>query len=283
MQPRIGAHLSIGKGLPATAESAVKLGVEAFQVFSRNPRGASARTWSEEEVRAFRTIISENHIDPVVVHIPYIVNPCSGRDDLYELAHRIISEDLVRCDIIGARYLVLHPGSRGEQAVEQALERLVNLLKKVLDDYDGNTMLLIETMAGMGKEIGTDFSDFKVILDGVNRPDRLGVCIDTCHLTAAGHDMKTAQGIKATVEDMGRCIDIGAIKVVHANDSAKDIGSKVDRHAPIGAGFIGIEGFNALLAEPFMRSLPFILETPPDTIEQDLAILREIRQKLNKK
>ncbi|MGE5403792.1 MAG: deoxyribonuclease IV [Candidatus Saccharibacteria bacterium] len=283
MLPRIGAHLSIGKGLPATAENAVKLGVETFQVFSRNPRGASSRTWSEDEVSTFRQIIKENNIDPVVVHIPYIVNPCSGRDDLYELAHRIIAEDLVRCDIMGARYLVLHPGSRGDQMAEEALERLVNLLKKVLSDYDGETMILVETMAGMGKEIGTDFADFKAVLDGVNRPDKLGVCIDTCHLTAAGHDVRTAKGIQATIKELGTYIDTAAVKVVHANDSSKDIGSKVDRHAPIGAGFIGTDGFNALLANSFMQNLPFILETPPDTIEQDLAILRDIRQKVNKK
>lgn len=277
MEPRIGCHLSIGKGLKATAEKAVSLGLETFQVFVRNPRGAAARAWSEQEIAEFTKTVEQSGIDPVIVHIPYIVNPASNRQDLYELAERIIREDLERAIALKARYLVLHPGSRGEGSAEEAIERLTALLQRVLHKYTGDTMILIETMAGMGKEIGHEFSQIKTILNGVNHP-MLGLCLDTCHLLGAGYDVVSKEGIAATLEELGRYMDLNLVKVVHANDSQKEINSRIDRHAPIGTGFIGRQGFVNLMAHPKLKKLPFILETPPETIEQDVQVMRELRE-----
>lgn len=277
LSPRLGAHLSIGKGLDGTARSAVEMEVETCQIFLRNPRGAGFRVWKDAEVATFKETIASHQIGPVVAHIPYIVNPASGKDDLYELAQRIISEDLKRCDLIGAAYLVLHPGSKGDLSLEEAIARLAALLNRTLAGYDGQAMILIETMAGMGKEICASFEEIRMLWQAVEGRDHLGVCLDTCHLLAAGYDMVTVDGIAGMLAEAEKKIGLDKIKVVHANDSQKGKGSRVDRHAPIGTGHIGREGFANLMRNPFLRQLPFILETPTATLAQDLAALREIR------
>ena len=156
-----------------------------FQVFLRNPRGSGFRVWKDREIQQFKETNGRHGIYPVVAHIPYTVNPASPRDDLYELARRVVTEDLDRCDIIDAPYLVLHPGSRGDAATEEAIERLIALVNNVLDGYEGNAMLLIETMAGMGTEICSNFDEMKRLWSGIKRR-RLGLCFDCCHLFAAG-------------------------------------------------------------------------------------------------
>lgn len=280
MLPRIGGHLSVGKGMVVTAKTAAKWGAETFQIFVRNPRGAAARAWGEDEVQGFRSIIAENGIDPVVVHIPYVVNPASEKEGLYELAERIISEDLARCDLIGARFLVLHPGHRGEGTLEQAVERVAKLLKKVMKAYKGNTVLLIETMAGMGKEIGADLQEIKAILDAAKiSRDRLGVCIDSCHLLGAGHDIASAGGIEEFLKQFDQMIGVDRIRVMHINDSQREIGSHIDRHAPIGQGHIGKEGVTNLMRSPILQQLPFIIET--EQVEEDIITLRTIRDQIN--
>lgn len=277
-KPRLGAHLSIGKGLISTAEQAVKWGVETFQIFLRNPRGSAARVWSEKEIRSFTSRIAENGIDPVVAHIPYIVNPASSRDDLYELALRVVAEDLIRCDLIGARYLVLHPGSRGEAPIGAAIERLVGLLNLALEDYEGKATILIETMAGMGTEIGASIDELHQIIQGVKRTDRIGACIDTCHLMGAGYDLASPAGLNHWKKEFGELIGLEKIKVVHINDSQREVGSRIDRHCSIGTGHIGIKGFARLMADPTLRELPFILETPAETMPNDLKTLHSLRK-----
>ncbi len=273
--PRLGCHLSIGKGLDVTASNAAKIGAETFQVFLRNPRGAGFRVWKDREIQKFKETLNEHGIYPVVAHIPYIVNPASPRDDLYELARRVVTEDLNRCDILEAPYLVLHPGSRGDGSTEEAIDRLISLVNNVLEGSEGKAMLLIETMAGMGKEICSTFDEMKLLWSGINRKDRLGLCFDSCHLFAAGYDVATSDGLSRLLDEIDNKIGIHYLKVVHINDCLRELGSHIDRHAPIGKGQIGVDGIANIMKNPLLQELPFILETP--TIEQDLKTLREIR------
>ncbi|MGE5398429.1 MAG: deoxyribonuclease IV [Chitinophagales bacterium] len=275
--PKIGAHLSIGKGLKNTADMAVQWELDTFQIFLRNPRGSRARSWNKEEIEVFTSTITDNQIGPVVAHIPYIVNPASCREDLYELAARIITEDLERCDMLGAEFLVLHPGSYGDDGKEAAIERLSNLLNKVLDGYTGPATILIEAMAGMGKEIGASVEELRAILQGTRHSLRIGICLDSCHLTGAGYDMTSSEGVKATLDEFDKTVGLDYVKLLHANDSQREIGSRIDRHASIGEGSIGIKGFQAMMNNTFLRNLPFILETPPENLQQDLQTLRTIR------
>jgi len=276
--PRLGGHISIGKGLDATARNAAKMGIETFQVFLRNPRGSGFRVWESREIQQFKDTLSEHGIYPVVAHIPYIVNPASQRDDLYELAQRVITEDLNRCDLIDAPYLVLHPGSRGDATAEEAIERLIALVNKVLDGYEGNAMMLIETMSGMGKEICSNFDEMNALWQGVQSKERLGICFDTCHLFAAGYDVVTPAGISQLIDELDRKVGLQYLKLLHVNDSQREMGSHIDRHASIGTGHIGIEGFTNLMKNPVLKEKPFIIETP--TVQEDFRTLRDIRASL---
>lgn len=277
-RPRLGGHISIGKGLEATAKNAVKMGIETFQVFLRNPRGSGFRVWESREIQQFKDILSKHGIYPVVAHIPYIVNPASQRDDLYELAQRVITEDLNRCDLINASYLVLHPGSRGDATSEEAIERLIALVNNVLKSYEGKTMMLVETMSGMGKEICSNFDEMKSLWQGVQYKERLGLCFDICHLFAAGYDVVTPAGIRQLLEELDSKVGSQYLKLVHVNDSQREMGSHIDRHASIGTGHIGIEGFTNLMKNPVLKEKPFIIETP--TVQEDFQTLRDIRAAL---
>ncbi len=276
-QPRIGAHLPIGKGLKHTADEAVARGVEALQIFVRNPRGRGARTFTEEEIDYFKAMVLTHNIDPVVVHIPYICNPAAARDDLYEFARQVVKEDLERCSLIGADYLVLHPGSYTTSTLEQGIARIVGLLNDVLDNYAGKVTVCLETMAGQGTEIGRDFNELNTILQQITNQERIGVCLDTCHVFAAGYDVSSEEGIARVLKEIDRTFGRDAIKFIHSNDSQKELGSRRDRHAHIGDGFIGEAGFKRLLRHDFFDTFPFILETPLEEIDRDIAALKKLR------
>lgn len=277
MLPKIGAHLSVGKGLVKTAVQAREMELDAIQIFLRNPRGAAARALGEEEIQAFRKEVELSAIDPIVVHIPYISNPASIKSDLYELAARIIREDLQRCDLIGARYLVLHPGSSTGSTREESILRLARLLNGVLADYNGAAQLLLETMAGQGSEIGKSFDELKIIFDNCQYASRLGVCFDTCHTYAAGYNIKTAEGLDATARQLVEVLGPDKLKVVHVNDSQTIHGSNRDRHAPIGKGELGEEAIKRIMHHPLFNKIPFILETPSETLAEDVEILKKLR------
>lgn len=275
--PVIGAHLPISKGLKATADDAVLKGAEAVQIFLRNPRGRGARNFTEDEVAYFKNKLQEHGISPIVVHIPYICNPASVKEDLYSFAKQVIEEDLSRCDMVGADYLVLHPGAYTGATLEEGIKRVARLLDGVLQNYQGNTMLLLETMSGQGTEIGKSFAELKAIIDKMEMGNRVGICYDTCHTYAAGYDCTTEEGIKSILAEIDAAFGQERVKLVHANDSMKGLGEKRDRHAHIGEGFIGEPGFSLLLHDNFFRKLPFILETPYERIEEDLIKLKTWR------
>ncbi len=260
-----------------TADEAVALGVEALQIFVRNPRGRGARAWTGEELDYFKQVIQDHNIDPVVVHIPYICNPAAARDDLYEFARQVVEEDLERCSLIGAGYLVLHPGSYTTSTVEQGITRIARLLNGIMDDYAGNVTLCLETMAGQGTEIGRDFTELNAIIELIRNRSRMGICLDTCHVFAAGYDISSDQGIARVMEEIDHTFGRSCIKLIHSNDSQKELSARRDRHAHIGDGFIGRAGFKRLMNHDFFRTLPFILETPFEAIDRDIAVLKELR------
>ena len=276
-QPRIGAHLPIGKGLKHTADEAVVLGLEALQIFVRNPRGRGARTFTEDEIDYFMASLLTHNIDPVVVHIPYICNPAAAKDDLYEFARQVVKEDLQRCSLIGANYLVLHPGSYTTSTLEQGIDRIAQLLNDILDNYTGKVTVCLETMAGQGTEIGRDFNELNTILQQINNQERIGVCLDTCHVFAAGYDVSSEEGIARVLEEIDRTFGRDTIKLIHSNDSQKELGSRRDRHAHIGDGFIGLSGFKHIISNKFFNTLPFILETPFEEIDRDIVTLKKLR------
>lgn len=275
--PRIGAHLPVSKGLRHVIDEAQVMGLEALQIFLRNPRGMKARELSSSEIEYFQEKANNLDISPIAVHIPYICNPASVKEDIYQLAHRVITEDLARCDIINADYLVLHPGSYTVSSPDKAINRLIELLKRVLEGYRGTTEILIETMSGQGSEIGRNFEEIGQILKGVGEHPRVGVCLDTCHLFAAGYNIADAQGLKSTLEELSAYVGTDKVRMVHVNDSLGDLGSKKDRHAHIGQGKIGERGFYVLCQHPFLRRFPFVLETEYSGIPRDVEVLKRLR------
>ncbi|ADI01698.1 MAG TPA: deoxyribonuclease IV [Syntrophothermus lipocalidus] len=275
--PRVGAHLPVAKGLKHTVDEAQAMGLEALQIFLRNPRGMKARELTEEEIEYFIENTKKADISPVVVHIPYICNPAAAKEEIYELAYRVIAEDLARCDLIKADYLVLHPGAYTVSSPGQATARLVALLHRVLTDYEGNTRILVETMSGQGTEIGRNLEEMAKILEELGRPPQVGVCLDTCHLYGAGYDIVDPGGLERTLREMDELVGTDKVRLVHANDSAGGLGSKKDRHAHIGQGNIGENGFALLCHHPLLRQLPFILETEYSGIARDVETLKRIR------
>jgi len=278
-QPRIGAHLPVGKGLKSTADEAVKKGIEVLQIFLRNPRGRKARKLTDDELECFNNKIRDNDINPVVVHIPYICNPASIKKDLYQVAYDIIREELERCELVKAEYLVLHPGAYTTSSLEEGIKKVSTLLNRVLDDYSGRTIILLETMAGQGTEIGKKFGELNQILQNMKEKDKIGICFDTCHIYAAGYDCSSLEGINSIIQEMDKTFGKERVKLVHVNDSSYELGSRHDRHAHIGQGFIGKSGFKHLVKNDFFKKLPFILETDPDGQEKDIELLKNMREK----
>ncbi|QGT99949.1 Endonuclease IV [Candidatus Syntrophocurvum alkaliphilum] len=277
--PRIGAHLPISKGLKSTSDEAVKKGLESLQIFLRNPRGRGARNLTDDEINYFKRITKDYNISPIVVHIPYICNPASVKNDIYSFAYEVVLEDLKRCSLVGADYLVLHPGSHTTSTLDQGIERVIDLLNRVIDQHNGKTQILLELMSGQGTEVGKNFAELNQIINGITKSEKVGVCYDTCHAFAAGYECRTTDDIDELLNIINITVGTEKIKVVHANDSAKELGSHRDRHTMIGEGFIGIQGFKALMHNKFFKNLPFILETPIDTIDTDINTLKSIKNK----
>lgn len=273
---RIGIHTSISGGLDKAVKRLASLGCNACQMFSRSPRGGKARVLGETEVKLFRKLCEKNDIDPVVIHIPYLVNPATPDPQMHEYAVSQIKEDMERANLLGAAYLVLHMGSHRGEGVEKGLSQVIKAFNMALEGYLGETRLLLENTSGAGKEVGSTFEQLKEILDGLENK-KAGICFDTCHGFAAGYDLSDAAKVEATVEEFDRIIGISNLKLVHANDSMFPLGSTKDRHADIGKGYIGEQGFTALLNHPNLQDVPFILETPADSDEDWMRNLETMR------
>ena len=270
----IGCHLSPSDGLLSMAKTASDLGADTFQFFSRNPRGGKAKALDPADADAMRVYLSENAFAPVLVHAPYTLNPCAEKPETAQFAELCMREDLIRCTAMRAPYYNFHPGSHVGQGIAVGVEKTVALLNGILS-AETDTVVLIETMAGQGSEIGGTFDEVRAILDGVRLSDRVGVCLDTCHVFAAGYDLKNdLDGVLTAFDNR---IGLGRLKFIHLNDSRFDCGQHKDRHAPIGEGFLGLEAIGRIVSHPALCALPFCLETPHEKLSEyadEIALVR---------
>ncbi|WPD18813.1 deoxyribonuclease IV [Thermaerobacter composti] len=272
----VGCHLSVAKGFPTAARVASQVAANALQFFPRNPRGGAQRQVDEAERAEWLRQRDAVGLRFVIAHIPYTVNLASPKAQAYAFARRVLQEDLERCRWVGADAAVTHPGSYVEGDPADGIRRIVAAIEPVLPllDEPGAPWLLLETMSGQGTEIGGRLEELRAILDGLGWPERVGVCLDTCHLFAAGYDWRDPAAVDRLVDDVDRAVGWGRVRALHVNDSKFPCGSRRDRHEKVGQGAIGREGFANLLRHPRLRALPMLLETP---VDRELEYADEIR------
>ena len=257
----LGAHLSSSRGFYKMGQAALAIGANTFQCFVRNPRGAKAKAIDPADLARLRELMAEHGFGPIVAHAPYIMNPCSRDEGIRDLAARMMSEDLALMEHLPGNYYNFHPGSHVGQGLETGCRQIADMLDRVVTP-ERRTMVLLETMAGKGSEIGGRFGELRMILDLASCGDRLGVCLDTCHVSDGGYDI--AGDLDGVLTEFDRVIGLNRLKAVHINDSMNPVGSHKDRHALIGQGTIGGEAILRVISHPALRELPFILETPTD-------------------
>ncbi len=257
----IGNHLSSSKGYEAMGKNAVKLGANTFAFFTRNPRGGKAKEIRPEDVEKYLRIAREEEFGKIVAHAPYTMNPCAAREEIRDLAFRMFTDDLNRMEYTPGNYYNFHPGSHVGQGAEKGIELIADLLNRVLT-REQSTIVLLETMAGKGSEIGRSFQELREIIDRVELQDKLGVCLDTCHIWDGGYDI--VHHLDEVLAEFDDVIGLERLKAVHFNDSLNECGSHKDRHAKIGEGCIGLEAMRRIAIHEKLIRLPFILETPND-------------------
>ena len=258
---KLGNHLSSSKGYKAMGEAAVKLGANTFAFFTRNPRGGKAKEINPSDVEAFLQLAQEQGLQRLVAHAPYTLNPCSADPDLREFARNTFADDLKRMEYTPGNYYNFHPGSHVKQGTETGITFIAEMLNGVLTEEQTTTVLL-ETMSGKGTEVGRSFEELRAILDRVECQEKMGVCLDTCHVWDGGYDI--VNDLDGVLAEFDRIIGLERLKAIHLNDSLNDLGSHKDRHARIGEGKIGLEALVRVINHPELRELPFILETPND-------------------
>ena len=269
----IGCHLSSSKGYFAMGKEAVKIGASTFQFFTRNPRGGSAKPQDPEDVKAYLAFASEHGLTPGLAHAPYTLNPCSADPSIRQFARETMADDLVRLSALPGFQYNFHPGSHVKQGVEEGVRLIVEMLDAVLTP-DIKTTVLLETMAGKGSEVGRCFEELRMIMDRAKLGDRLGVCLDTCHIWDAGYDI--AGDLDGVLSEFDRVIGLERLHAVHLNNSLNPCGSHKDRHAKLLDGCIPPEALVRVTRHPALAELPFILETPNDDAgyAQEIAWLR---------
>lgn len=270
----IGTHMSIAKGIAKTAENVVWMEANTMQIFSRNPRGSNYKVYTEKEEARFQQIRREHGFGALLAHAPYTMNLASAEDRVYEFAGTVIREDVARMDALGIEYLVFHPGSHTGIGIEQGISNIIRGLDQAITGEEEITVLL-ETMSGKGTEIGARFEHLRSIRDGAAHPERIGICLDTCHVFAAGYDI--VNDLDGVLEEFDRVLGLSLLKAVHLNDSMMPFGSHKDRHAAVGEGQIGMEALLGVMRHPILRDLPFYLETPLDDQghKEEIRMLRE--------
>lgn len=257
----IGAHMSVAKGIAKAAEDVVKIDANTMQFFSRNPRGSSFKTYSPEEVAKFQQIRRDYAFGPLLAHAPYTLNLASANEKTNEFACMVIKEDVARMDVLGVEYLVFHPGSHTGIGAEAGIQNIINGLNQAMDGTEKITVLL-ETMSGKGTEIGVTFEELKAIRDGVKHSERIGVCLDTCHVFSAGYDI--VNDLDGVLDEFDRVLGLDLLKAIHMNDSMMPFGAHKDRHETFGNGLIGEEALLNMLRHPRLQNIPIYLETPLD-------------------
>ncbi len=270
----IGSHISFSKGYEDMGKQAVELGANTFAFFTRNPRGGSIKALDVKDAKRFVEFAKENNFGKIVAHAPYTMNPCAQKEELRKFAKEAMAEDLSRMENIPGNYYNFHPGSHVGQGEKIGIEYIAELLNEVLKP-DQSTTVLLETMAGKGTEIGKSFEQLQQILEKVELQDKIGVCMDTCHIWDAGYDI--VEDLDGVLKQFDEIIGLYRLKAIHLNDSMNVRGSKKDRHAKIGEGMIGKEALVSVINHPLLKGLPFILETPNEIEgwKKEIKMLKE--------
>lgn len=278
MYPRIGFHVSIAGGVVNTPERAAVLGCETFQCFTRSPQGGPAPVLTPEIVHQFRNNMQAHGLETFYIHSPYYINFASLEERIAKSSVKIIREELERGSLLGAGYVMAHPGSHRDQTIEEGLEKVIKGIRESLTGYSGTTKFLIEISAGAGFVVGDTFEEIGEMVDGLkDLPGFGGVCFDTCHAFGAGYDFRTPEKAREVLQQFDKLIGLEWLKLSHVQDSKTELGGKRDRHEHIGDGFIGEAGLASLLqTEPFQK-IDWLLETEHEKIADDIVKLKKIR------
>lgn len=255
----IGCHLSTTKGYENTGKEALKIGANTFQYFTRNPRGGKAKDINEKDILALRKLMEENNFAKILAHAPYTLNGCSADESTREFASEMMADDLERLKYLPTSLYNFHPGSHVKQGVDVGINYIVEMLNKVLKP-EHTTIVLLETMAGKGTEVGRTFEEIAEIISRVELNEKMGVCLDTCHVYDAGYDI--VNDLDGVLEEFDRIIGLDRLHAIHLNDSKNPFKSHKDRHEKIGEGEIGFEAIKRIINHPKLRNIPFFLETP---------------------
>ena len=269
-----GSHISSSRGYEAMGKQIQKLGGDTFAFFTRNPRGGRAKELNIPDMERFYDMAKSQELGPVVAHAPYTLNACAAKEELRIFAKETMADDLARLEHLPGNYYNFHPGCHVGQGKEKGIELIAGLLNEILKP-EQQTIVLLETMAGKGSEIGGAFEELREIFDRLRYPERVGVCMDTCHVWDAGYDI--AGDLDGVITEFDKVIGLGRLKAVHTNDSQGERGCRKDRHARLGEGRIGLLTFKRLVTHPALQRLPCILETPNDDAgwAEEIAFLKE--------
>ena len=273
----IGCHLSASKGYTHMAKEAMSIGANTFQFFTRNPRGGKAKEVDLEDVKKFLDISKENGFTKILAHAPYTINVCSADSGIRRFGIDTMKDDLEKLEHVPGNMYNFHPGSHVGQGVDEGIRLIIEALNEILNE-EQSTMVLLETMAEKGSEIGRSFEEIRRIIDGVELKEKLGVCLDTCHVYDAGYDV--VNNLDEVLEEFDKVIGLDRLKAIHINDSKNPFESHKDRHEKIGDGSIGIEAFERIINHPKLKDLPFFLETPQEDLSgygKEIETLKSLR------
>ncbi len=272
----IGCHLSSSKGFLAMGKTASEIGANTFQFFTRNPRGSKAKDIDSEDAKALVSYMEANGFGKILAHAPYTLNPAGADQKVRDFAEMVMKDDLIRMEHVPGSYYNFHPGSHVGQGLDEGVKLISDLLNRLLSE-EQTTIVLLETMAGKGTEVGRTFEELQMIIDRVEKKDKVGVCLDTCHVYDAGYDI--VNDLEGVLGEFDRIIGLDKLKAIHINDSKNPFSSHKDRHEKIGEGSIGLPAFSRIINHPSLRDLPFYLETPNelDGYAKEIEMLKAAR------
>lgn len=275
MELKLGCHLSVSGGWENMGKVALSIGAKTFQFFTRNPRGATHKVPTNEDVDALARLLVEHNFAPIIAHAPYTFNPCAADESIRDYTKETMAKEVILLERLPNALYNFHPGNHVSQGVDIGIEKTADTLNTILK-HAKNTTVLIETMAGKGSEIGKTFDEIKRIIDLVEDSSHLGVCLDSCHVSDAGYDIATNPD--AVLEDFDKIIGIDRLKAIHLNDSKNPLGAKKDRHEKIGEGHLGLEGIRRIVTNPIISRLPICLETPNelDGYAKEIALIQQM-------
>lgn len=273
---RLGAHVSIAGGVDKAIDRAKELGIDTFQIFAKNPRGWTGKELTKSQIDKFKDKLEATEISPVIIHINYLTNLATPKDELYQKSKLALKDDIQRADSLGADYLILHPGNHTGSGLKAGIERVNTALKEVISEIQPGVKLLLENVAGSGTEIGVNFKNLLKMTSGISLK-RIGLCLDTCHAFGAGYDLTNRGAVNKLLDEIEATFGLDNLEVIHVNDSKQELGSNKDRHYHIGQGKIGLTGFELLVNHSCLQKKAFIIETPVDESGDDELNLKTLK------